>query len=180
MQLNSVVSRKIHGDAGAFDIVVDCPPCAGPAIPATECRSGGANGDYTLVFTFANTLTNVDSASVTGGTGSVVDAKIDRNDAHNYIVNLTGVTNAQTIGVSLNNVRDSAGNFSSTISASMAVLIGDTTNNRSVNSSDIAQTQSQSGQTVTASNFREDVTANGSINSSDIAIVQSKSGTALP
>jgi hypothetical protein len=49
-----------------------------------------------------------------------------------------------------------------------------------VNSSDIAQTQSQSGQAVTSSNFREDVNANGLINSSDIALVQSKSGTGLP
>jgi hypothetical protein len=59
-------------------------------------------------------------------------------------------------------------------------LIGDATGNGAVNSSDIAQTQSQSGQAVSASNFREDVTANGQINSSDIALVQSKSGTALP
>jgi hypothetical protein len=62
----------------------------------------------------------------------------------------------------------------------MDVLIGDTTANRAVNSSDVAQTQSQSGQPVNSSNFREDVTVNGSINSSDIAFVQSKSGTALP
>jgi hypothetical protein len=62
----------------------------------------------------------------------------------------------------------------------MGVLVGDTTGNGAVNSSDIAQTQSQSGQPVTAANFREDVNANGLINSSDIALVQSKSGTALP
>ena len=62
----------------------------------------------------------------------------------------------------------------------MDVLIGDTTANGAVNSSDIAQTQSESGHAVTASNFREDVTTNGAINSSDIGLVQSKSGTALP
>jgi hypothetical protein len=61
----------------------------------------------------------------------------------------------------------------------MSILVGDTTANGAVNSSDIAQTQSQSGQPVTFGNFREDVTANGLINSSDIALVQSKSGTAL-
>jgi hypothetical protein len=61
----------------------------------------------------------------------------------------------------------------------MAVLAGDTTANGHVNSSDISQTQSQSGQPVTAANFREDVTVNGLINSSDIALVQAQSGTAL-
>jgi hypothetical protein len=90
------------------------------------------------------------------------------------------VTNAQTITVTLSNVSDSRSNFSSAISASMSVLVGDTTGNGTVNSSDISQTQSQSGKGVTAANFREDVTANGLINSSDIALVQSKSGTALP
>jgi hypothetical protein len=62
----------------------------------------------------------------------------------------------------------------------MGVLAGDTTANGSVNSSDVAQTQSQSGQPVTSNNFREDVTINGAINSSDVSFVQSKSGTALP
>ena len=64
--------------------------------------------------------------------------------------------------------------------ARMDVLLGDTTGNAVVNSSDISQTQSRSGHPVTSSNFREDVTVNGQINSSDISLVQSKSGTGLP
>jgi hypothetical protein len=47
-------------------------------------------------------------------------------------------------------------------------------------SNDIAQTKSQSGNTVTSSNFREDVTTDGFLNSGDIGLVKSKSGTALP
>jgi hypothetical protein len=171
----SVVSRKVHGSAGPFD--VDLPLTGSPGI---ECRSGGANGDYTLVFTFANPLANIAGASVASGTASVSTAGIDPNDAHNYIVNLTGVANARVITVDLSNVTDSTGSFGDVVSVSMGVLVGDTTGNGAVNSSDIAQTQSQSGQAVTSSNFREDVTANGTINSSDIALVQSKSGTALP
>ena len=101
------------------------------------------------------------------------------SDAHQYIVNLTGVANAQTLTINLNNVADSTGRFSAGVSSSMRVLIGDTTGNGVVNSSDIAQTQSQSGQSVNATNFREDVTPNGAINSSDIALVQSMSGTGI-
>jgi len=62
----------------------------------------------------------------------------------------------------------------------MGVLFGDTTNNGVVNSSDISQTQSQSGQLVTNANVREDVTVNGLINSSDISAVQASSGSGLP
>src|ERR1700726_4131364 len=46
----------------------------------------------------------------------------------------------------------------SNISVPMAALIGDTTGHGTVNSSDNCQTQSQSGQAVISSNFREDVT----------------------
>ena len=172
VQLINIVSRKIHGGAGTFDVDLTI----GSAI---ECRSGGSNGDYTLVFKFAAPLASVGSASVASGTGTVRSSAIG-NDTHQYIVNLTGVINAQTLTVNLSNVADASGNFSSAVSGSMRLLVGDTTGNGLVNSSDIAQTQSQSGQAVTASNFREDVTVNGVINSSDIALVQSKSGTAMP
>jgi hypothetical protein len=175
VQLVGAASRKTHGNAGPFD--VDLPLTGNPGI---ECRSGGTNGNYTLVFNFANTLTSVSCVSLTSGTGSVGSNNIESNDSHNYIVNLTGVTNAQVITVSLSNVSDSAGNFSGTVSASMGVLLGDTTADRFVNSADISQTKSQSGASVTTSNFREDVNADGFLNSADISLVKSESGTALP
>jgi hypothetical protein len=173
--LPSVVSRKVHGSTGTFDVAL---PLSGN--PGIECRSGGANGNYTLVFTFANTLTSVGGATVTRGTGSVSSNNIDNSDAHNYIVNLTGVTNAQYLTVGLANVHDSAGNGSNAVSASMGVLVGDTTGDGFVNSADISQTKSQSGQGITTANFREDINADGFINSTDISLVKSKSGTALP
>ena len=177
VQLTAIVSRKTHGAAGTFDIVLrgqDPPP---PGYVAVECRSGGPSGDYTLVFTFGTTLDKVGGVSVTSGSGS---GAIDSNDAHNYIVNLTGVTNGQVITVSLNHVTDSAGNFSSVVPVSMGVLLGDVNANRLVNSTDTSLVQAQSGQPVTLSNFRMDVNANGLINSTDTSIVQSKSGTGLP
>jgi hypothetical protein len=62
----------------------------------------------------------------------------------------------------------------------VSLACGFTTADRAVNSTDIAQTKSQSGQFVTISNFRQDVTVDAAINSADIALVKSKSGTALP
>ena len=61
----------------------------------------------------------------------------------------------------------------------MDALVGDTKADRSVNSADITQTKSQSGQAVTNPNFREDLNSDGSINSADITLVKSKSGTGL-
>ena len=174
LKLSSAVSRKTHGSAGTFDIDL---PLTGPQ--GIECRSGGTNSDYTIVFSFANPLTSVGGASVTSGTGTVSSSAIG-SDAHQYIVNLTGVANAQVITVSLTNVNDAAGNFSSTVSASMGVLLGDTSSDGVVNSADITQTRRQSGNVADSSNFREDVTLDGVINSADITLVRRQSGTALP
>ena len=167
-----VVSRMVHGSAGPFDLNL---PLTGT--PAVECRSGGASGNFQMVFTFANPLTSVGGATFSG-TGSISNRSLG-TDPHQYIVDLTGVTNAQTVGVTLSNVIDSTGNIGS-VTGTMSILVGDTTGNGAVNSSDIAQTQQASGQPLTKSNFRMDVNANGAINSSDIGFVQSKSGTALP
>jgi hypothetical protein len=74
----------------------------------------------------------------------------------------------------------SDGTKSGDVSVPMSVLAGDTNDDGSVNSTDIAQTKSQSGNVVGSSNFRDDVTVDGNLNSSDIALVKSRSGTALP
>jgi hypothetical protein len=170
-----VVSRKVHGSAGTFDI--DLPLTGGPAI---ECRSSGANGDYTLVFTFANRLSSAGSANVTTGTGSVNSSNIDSNDAHNYIVNLAGVTNAQAITVSLANVTDSADNFSSAVSASMGVLLGDVNSNGVVSNTDVASVKAQVAAPVDSSNFRDDVNANGVISNTDVSTTKAQVGTQMP
>jgi alpha-tubulin suppressor-like RCC1 family protein len=175
VQLNTVGSRLSHGNAGAFD--VDLPLAGSPGI---ECRSGGANGDYTLVFTFANTLTTVGGASVTSGTGSVAGNNINSSDAHNYIVNLTGVTNAQYITVSLTNVTDSAGNFSSGVSASMGVLLGDVNASGLVDGNDVSAVQAGTRQTVNSTNFRMDANVSGLIDGNDVSLVQSNTRTSLP
>jgi hypothetical protein len=114
------------------------------------------------------------------GTGGISNGGVVTLDQTKTVVTvpLTNVANAQRIVVTLFSVSDGAN--TNNVTTPMSVLLGDTTANGAVNSSDVAQTQSQSGQPVNSSNFREDVTVNGSINSSDIASVQSKSGTALP
>jgi hypothetical protein len=171
--LVSVVSRKTHAGT-PFDI--DLPLTDSPGI---ECRSGGVAGDYTLIFTFTNPLTSVGGASVTSGTGSVSSSAIGA-DAHEYVVNLTGIANAQEITVTLTDVNDSLSNHSPSLQSTMGLLLGDTSASRIVNASDIGQTKAQSGQAVTASNFRTDVNANGSINASDVSLVKARSGTAIP
>ncbi len=170
VQLLKAVSRKTHGSGGTYDVDL---------ANAIECRSGGTNSDYKVILTFANPLTSVGGVNINGGTASIANSAIG-SDTHEYIVNLTGVANAQIVALRLTNVSDVTGNFSSAVDSSMRVLVGDTTGDGVVNSADIAQTKSQSGTALSNLNFREDVTVDGALNSGDISLVKSKSGTALP
>jgi hypothetical protein len=117
---------------------------------------------------------------VTSGTGTVGSSNIDSNDAHNYIVNLTGVANAQVITVSLSNVADSVGDFSNTVSQRMGVLLGDVDASGRVDSTDVYQVRQQSLQSTNSSNFRMDVDESGRIDSTDVFITRQQTLTSIP
>ncbi|MDQ6654478.1 MAG: dockerin type I domain-containing protein [Chloroflexota bacterium] len=165
----SAVSRKVHGSAGTFDVT----------LPGVECRTGGASGDHTLIFTFTNPLASVSGAAISSGTGSVSSSAIG-SDAHQYIVNLTGVANAQNVTVSLTNVTDMFGNTSASVAATVGVLLGDTNADRFVNGGDSIQIRNRAGQATDGTNFRSDVNLDGFINSGDTVIVRARSGTSIP
>ena len=137
-ELTSVVSRKTHGGAGTFDILM---PTVGTR--GIEPRTGGTNGDHTLVFTFANSIVSVGSATTSGGTVSSSGAGVNPRE---YMVNLTGVTSPQNVTVSLNNVVDTTGAAAGPVTVTMGVLAGDTTGNGAVNATDLGETKSRSGQ----------------------------------
>ena len=168
----TAVSRKTHGTAGTFDIDL---PLVGTA--GVECRrgQGGAFDAHQIVVTFPHAVT-YPGASVTSGTGTIAGTSTSP-DGKQVTINLTGVTNAQTIIVTLSGVTD--GTVTNDVNIGMGVLLGDTTGNGFVNSADVSQTASQSGQPVTSSNFREDVTVDGYILSGDYTLVQSQTGTSL-
>jgi alpha-tubulin suppressor-like RCC1 family protein len=90
-------------------------------------------------------------------------------------VNLTEVTNAQRITITLVGVNDGAS--SNDVIVPMVVLAGDTNADSRVNVGDVNQTASRSGQLTSSTNFRCDVNLTGNINVGDRLFVQSKSGT---
>ena len=168
VHLSGAVSRMTHGSAGTFDVSL---PVTGA--PGIECRSGGANGNYQIVFTFDETLVGVTGgANVASGTGSISSSQIDPNDGHNYIVNLTAVANAQFLTVALTNVSDSVGGFTSHASATVGVLLGDTNGDGVVNVGDTVQVRSEAGNDITSLNFRRDVNADGLFNVGDTIITR--------
>jgi hypothetical protein len=93
-------------------------------------------------------------------------------------VNLTGVANAQQIGLTLFGVSDGANTNNANIP--MGILLGDVNGNGNVNAADVSLTKSTGGQPISSSNFRADVNTSGSIGATDVGIIKSAVGSALP
>jgi hypothetical protein len=126
-----------------------------------------------LSFPAAVTFTG---ASLTSGAGSVANSS--GSGTNTVTVNLTGITSGQYATINLAGTND--GTNTHDVAVRLGILVGDTTGDASVNSGDVGQTKSKSGQTVDGTNFRNDVTADGSLNSGDVGLVKSRTGTALP
>jgi uncharacterized protein (TIGR02597 family) len=165
----SAVSRKTHGSAGDFDIPL---PLSGN--PGVECRSTG--GSYKIVFTFPTAIT-FSGAAVTSGTAtSAIPLAISSTVV---AVDLTGVADVQRMTVTLLGVND--GTNTNDVAVRVGILTGDVNGNGAVSATDVAQTKAQSGQSVTATNFRADLNASGgTITATDIALAKSRSGSSLP
>jgi hypothetical protein len=171
----SAGSWKTHGDAGTFVVGL---PLVGPV--GVECRSGGGSDDYQIRVVFAQQVT-FGSAAITSGVGTISGTNMSAgpNGASGTVVtiNLTGVTNVQTITVALFDVDNGASHAD--VGIRMGILLGDATGNANVNASDVSLIKLQSGEAVTEDNFRADIVGNGVINASDVSAAKLKSGTGL-
>lgn len=175
--VTGVVSRKAHAGMN-YDVEL---PLSGQ--PATDPRYGGAQGNHTIIIGFENTLASVASVSATaqtqGGTQPVTVASSNiGTDAHQFIVNLSGVPNASIVTVTLTNAADSSG-MSGNVSIKMGALLGDSNNDGTVNSADATLTRNHSGQLIDSTTFRTDANLDGVTNSADAAIVRNRSGTTI-
>ena len=167
--LTAVVSQKIHGNAGPFELPIAVLPLT------VESRAIGAG--HVIVFRFDIAITspgNVTLMQMSPAGGAVASAVAMNNEIR---VTLTGITDNQRVTISLANIN---GIQNATASASLGFLVGDINNSRSVNASDIIGLKARFGQTTAAANFKFDVNASGSVNASDISAVRVRSGLALP
>ena len=170
---NGVVSRKIHGAAGMFDVVIN------PATPidgAIDVEPRAISGGHLLVFQFDRFVSGANGAIVRDAAGQDVGTIVNQNYVGPTIeLTLTDIPDDKRIKVTIDSI-----NGTTTASASIGFLVGDVNNTRSVNSSDISGVKARSGQTTTALNFKFDVNASGAINSSDISAIKARSGLVLP
>jgi hypothetical protein len=174
LKLVSAVSHKTHGSVGPFDI--DLPQTGTPGI---ECRTGGTSGDHQIIFTFPSAIASVSSVSTipgSGASGSVSGPPVI--SGNQVTVNLTNVSNAQTLMINLTGVSD--GTETLNVSVPMGVLLGDVNSTRGVDGNDVSAVQAHTRQSASATTFRFDVNATGGIDGNDVSAVQSKTRTSLP
>jgi hypothetical protein len=176
--LITVLSRKVHGNAGVFDLTLfdGRALCGtGPCPRQVEPRSGGANGSHVIVFHFSNPVLSCGAATSSAGTASS-DPASGGNDC---IVDLTGVPNAQYTTVTLNGVVDNQGNQGN-VPGTFGVLLGDVNGSGVVDGNDVSAVQSHTRQPVNTTTFQYDVNTTGTIDGNDVSITQGQTRTSLP
>lgn len=170
--LQSVVSRRVQGAAGTFDL----PLSQVPTQPTTEPRLGPQPGDLTLVFTFDRPLTTA-SIAVTEGTGTLWASQVTGSEV---LVILHNVADQFYTTVTLNNVGGVDGSTGGSASARVGMLAGDVNGSRAVTLVDVGQVNAQLAQPVTGANYLRDVDASGTLTLADKAIANTNLTHALP
>ncbi len=168
--LVSVVSRKVHGSAGSFDVPLKVMDVTNPVI---EPRAGST---ARLVFTFDQSIATVEPIVVSNNAG-IGGFTID---GQTVTVDLVAVPARQYVQVSLFYVRSSPDGAPGTAYARVGFLAGDVTGNGTVTLSDMAQVNARLARPVDATNFRYDVNANGTLSVADLALVNANLTGALP
>ena len=179
IQYTGVVSRKVHGPAGALDLIL---PTDGSS--AVECRAPGntedPNADYELIFVFPNELANVQQVAATSTGSAQPDQPTGAigTNKHQYIVKLTNVPDQQFLTVTLTNVTDLQG-LSGNVSITLGMLEGDVDGSGHVDADDITVEQRDNSKSA-AANLRADVDVSGHIDVGDLGHVQRDNSHSLP
>ena len=164
-----VVSRKVHGAAGTFDL----PLSAVPTNPTTEPRTGP---DFQLVFTFDKPLAG-GAVNFSEGTIGGIGGSISGADA---IINVTAVPDAQYITVNLVSMSSTDGGTGGTGSIRVGLLFGDVNQSRAVSIADLGLVNQQLAQPVTAANYLKDINVTGTLTLADKGITNANLTHALP
>ena len=123
-----------------------------------------------LTFPVAVTFGGASVTPGSGGTASLAGPPITSPDGKEITVNLTNVSNVQTITVTLTGLNDGTNTYD--VSVQMGVLIGDVNASGVVTSGDANLCKAQALQPVTSTNFRNDTNASGAITTGDVNIIK--------
>jgi len=165
LNLLSAASRLTHAGAGTFDVPM---PLSG--VSGVEDRSSTT---YNAVFTFDGAVTS-GQVTVLSGTATVGTISFSGNS---MTAQLTGVTSAEIVTLRVQNIN---GDGQLHGDVPFGFLTADVNANRIVDRPDQQQLQTDRGQPVTASNFRDDINLSGVVDRPDVQSVQTNRGHSIP
>lgn len=173
LSLAGVVSRKVHGAFGTFDLAI-ARNVAAPGPVTVEPRNAG--GGHLIVFQFNGLVNSVSNLSLTVGASPAVP-----------LANFSFVDNELRIFLTAEAVPDggratisgSINGGSVGFSASLGFLLGDASNSRNVDAADISGIRSRSGQRASPENFRYDINASGVVSAADLLSIRARNGRVL-
>ena len=172
LALLSVLSQKLHGAAGIFNLPITYPMSLNGLV-TVEPRAIGAG--HKLIFQFNNMISNAGSVVVTDINSNTIGTASLLPSGNDVVVTIAGVLDNKRVTVSLTGV-----NGALDVSASIGFLVGDVSETRSVNAADISSVKARIGQPVSIANFKVDVDASGTIGPTDLTAVKSRAGLTLP
>ena len=174
LQLVSIVSRKVHGASGAFDLPIKLA-AATNSLFTIEPRVIGAG--HQIIFTFNQAVTLPASVNLTdAGMNPIVGstwAVIVTGPA--ITVSITGIADGLKTRLSLNGV-----NGGPDLSTWIGFLTGDVNGSGAIGMDDVSAIRARGGQTADEASFRYDLNASGAIGAADIASAKSRIGRSLP
>ena len=173
--LAAVFSRKVHGAAGVFDLIVNATPSLGSVL-TVESRVMGTG--HNIHFRFTNAITSVGSVNVIDGNNAPVSASV-KAQGNDVIVTLPTLKDNSRVTISLTGLVGTAGPVTAPAPLSMGFLVGDVSNSRAVNASDLSSIRARIGAPLSAGNFQFNVTASGSIGTNDISVAKARAGLQL-
>ena len=144
--------------------------CRSPATSGVEDRD--AAGSFLAVFTFDAAVTS-GNAAIVGGTATAGTPTFSGNEMR---VPLSGVADVQVVTIQISNVNGGGG----TTNVAFGFLKADVNGNRTVDRPDLTQIQTDRGQPVTASNFRDDINLSGVVDVPDKNAVNTNRGHHIP
>jgi hypothetical protein len=165
IDLVSAASRLTHGSAGTFDISM---PLTG--VSGVEDRSSST---YNAVFTFDAPVSS-GQVTVLSGTATVGAISFSGNS---MTAQLTGVTSAEIVTLRVQNIN---GDGQLHGDVPFGFLTADVNANRIVDRPDQQKLQTDRGQPVTASNFRDDINLSGVVDRPDLQSAQINRGHSIP
>jgi len=160
-------SRKMHGTAGTFDVVVTSPS-------AIESRKGGA-ANVVVVFDKEIVAVSGMLSDVTTSQGTIASLAID---GQTLDIGLADAVGPQAVTLAFPGIASFDTGYIVTQTLCFRVLAGDASGDGVVNTSDYVAVRGRIGQAIGAANCRYDVNVDGTINTSDYIYIRGRLGTA--